>query len=582
MNKKIFIAVAWPYVNGDLHVGHLAGYLIPADIEARFQRFVGSDVLMVSGSDCHGTPITVEADKKGKTPQEIVKHYHKRDVELFEKYRLSYNLYTKTTSEVHKKVVQELFLDLLNNGFIIKKSEEQYYSPDDKKFLPDRYVEGECPHCHAKEQRSDQCESCGRMLDPGTLINPYSKLTKSAVTLKETEHYYLDLSKLSEDLDKYVDSKKDIWRSWIYHEAKGWIKEGLRARAITRDLDWGIELPVEKIPDDLRLESFEGKRLYVWFEAVTGYLSAPQEFVARVKGEFDDGEEVILNQFKGQSLDWKEWIINEDSFHYYFLGQDNVVFHTILWPGQLMGAKKNYHLPDNVAANKFMNFQGKKFSKSRNWIVDSSEIAEEFGVDAVRYYITANLPENKSGNFTWESFVDANNNELVANLGNFVNRTLVFINKNFAGEINGDEEMLVKEVQKQIEQTFSKTKEFIQSAKFVEGLNTIMELASFGNKYFNDSEVWKIVKEETGNEKQETRKILFNLLQIVSALSVLIEPYLPDASARLRDLLNQEALESEVGKDQWQFKVIKDFNLADRIEPLFTKLDREEVLESKK
>ncbi len=564
MNKKVLVAVAWPYVNGDLHVGHLAGYLIPADIVARFNRLVGNDVLMVSGSDCHGTPITVESDKTGKSPAEIVDFYHARDVALFKKYNLSYNLYTKTTSEVHKQVVQKLFLDLLQNGFILKKKEKQYYSESDKKFLPDRYVEGECPHCHALEQRSDQCEVCGRMLEAGTLINPYSKLSKSNVVLKETEHYYLDLSKLSEDLEDYVDSKVNIWRKWIYKEAKGWIKEGLRPRAITRDLDWGIELPVDDIPEHMKLDTFEGKRLYVWFEAVTGYLSAPQEWLTRNGNE----EDIIYNKFEGQSESWEDWWFGDGSTHYYFLGQDNVVFHTLLWPGQLMGAG-NYNLPDVVSANKFMNYEGKKFSKSRNWIIDSNEIADKFGIAAVRYYISANLPENKEGNFVWDAFYEANNNELVANLGNFINRTLVFIEKYCDGKIVGSEESIDSQVLAKIEEAFKKTEELLVTSNIVDALGAVMELSAFGNKYFNDSEVWNVIKKD----KVAAEKILVNLYQIVQSLSILIEPFLPNSSAKLRKDLGLEEIIPAVGKDYWKYSFVGEITLNSKIQPLFAKID---------
>jgi len=576
MDKKILIAVAWPYVNGDLHVGHLAGYLIPADIEARFHRLTGNDVLMVSGSDCHGTPITIEADKKNKTPQEIVEYYHKRDVKLFKKYKLSYNLYTKTTTKIHEKVVQDFFLELLHKGFIIKKKERQYYSMEDKKFLPDRYVEGECPLCHSKAQRGDQCEVCGRMLEQGSLVNPYSKLTKNKVSLKETEHYYIDLSKLSKDLENFVDSKSKIWRTWVYNEAKGWINEGLKPRAITRDIDWGIKIPFNRIPDKLKLDSFFEKRIYVWFEAVIGYLTAAKEWSVLASSSYECDKkcetDIIYNFFKGQSTDWRCWWKEKDSYHYYFLGQDNVVFHTILWPGQLIGVGQNYHLPDNVAANKFMNFQGKKFSKSRGWIVDSDFVAEKFGVDAVRYYVSMNLPENKEGNFIWKSFVDDINNELVANLGNFINRTLMFVQKNFDGKVKGSDFLVDKIVKEKICACFQETRELINQVKLVEALRRIMELSSFGNKYFNDSKVWE--KVEVESKKLEAKKFIFNVLQIVQSLSILIEPYLPDASANLRDFLGLKPLEPIVHKDNWRFSVLDQITLRDTIRPLFRKISK--------
>ncbi len=570
-SKKVLIAVAWPYVNGNLHVGHLSGYLIPADIESRFQRLVGNDVLMVSGSDCHGTPITVEADKTGKTPSEIVDYYHHRNFNLFRKLNLSYNLYTKTATKNHAKVVQELFLDLLHNGFIIKKKTKQYYTLTEKRFLPDRYVEGECPYCHAKEQRSDQCESCGRMLDFGELINPYSKLTKSKVVLKDTEHYFLDLAKLSNALRKYVESKKNVWKNWVYQEALGWIKEGLKERPITRDLDWGIDLPKDKIPDKLKLDNFNDKKIYVWFEAVTGYLSASIEWSKKIKNDsFDMEDDIIFNFFKGQDGDWRKWWIEADALHYYFLGQDNVVFHTILWPGQLMGARKGYHLPDIVSANKFMNLNGKKFSKSRGNIIDSSEIVDKFGVDEVRFFITKTLPENKEGNFTWELFYEIVNNELVANLGNFINRTLVFAKKHYVLGLNSDKSKFDHTVVNKVEETFRETQKLFQQAKFVDGLNKILELSHFANKYFNDSKIWKLIQED----EDRAKGIIDNLVLLVVNLSVLIYPIMPDASKRLRNMLSLEPFQTKVGENQWVITKFFDIKLVD-IKPLFRKIDKE-------
>jgi len=396
MNKQILVAIAWPYVNGDLHVGHLAGYLLPADIFARYQRLRGNDVLMVSGSDCYGTPITVEADKQGLTSKEVVEKYHQKDIKLFKQYGLSYNLYTKTTTDNHKRVVQELFLDLLKNDIIVKDTMKQYYAEEDEEFLPDRYVEGTCPHCDAKDQRSDQCESCGRWLEDGELIDPKSKLTGSKVILKDTQHYFLDFAnpKLQEKLKKYVDGRKSVWRKWVWNEANGWLKEGLRKRAITRDIDWGIDLPVDaikKLGAEKQLADFKGKKLYVWFEAVIGYLSAPQEWV-----ELDsESKDIIFRKDDSQSNDWTDWWKNENSEHYYFMGQDNLVFHTLMWPAELIGSTENYTLPENVIVNKFMNYEGKKFSKSRNWTIDSRKIAEKYGVDSVRYYIAAKPPGEK-------------------------------------------------------------------------------------------------------------------------------------------------------------------------------------------
>jgi len=584
--KKILVAIAWPYVNGELHIGHLAGYLLPADVFARFHRLKGNDVLMVSGSDCHGTPITVEADKLKLTPQEVVDKYHPRDLDLLEQYDLSYNLYTKTTTENHKKVAQGIFLDLLTNDFIVKDTMQQYYSPKDDKFLPDRYVEGTCPHCKATEQRSDQCENCGRWLKDGELIDPVSKLTGEKVELKDTEHYFLDFPKLQDDLKVYLgEGKSELWRNWVYKEANGWLEEGLQKRAITRDLDWSIELPIDEIPEDKRIEGIEDKRIYVWFEAVIGYLSAPQEWSPLVQDKEDKyiherTDDYILRFYKGQDKDWTKWWYASESEHYYFMGQDNLVFHTLMWPGQLIGANKNrkkderYTLPKNVVVNKFLNFNESKFSKSRNNVVDSKEIAEEFGTDAVRYFILANLPENKESNFTWERFVDAVNNELVANLGNFVNRTLVFYSKYLEGQVEGD---LEDKVEAEIQDTFQKVGQSLESCELVDALDKIMKLTSFGNKYFNDAKIWEIVKED----EKRSKTVMLNLLNIVEALRILINPFLPEAHKRLSEMLGLDVVEPEVGQNLWKFEPISGYENLGKVEPLFKKLDKERVLASK-
>lgn len=575
--KNILIAIAWPYVNGDIHVGHLAGYLLPADIMARFQRLRGNDVLMVSGSDCYGTPITVEADKQKLTPQEVVDIYHPKDVALFKQYNFSYNLYTKTMTENHKEVVQEVFVDLLKNDFIVKDTMKQYYSEVDDQFLPDRYVEGTCPHCKANDQRSDQCESCGRWLSDGELIDPRSKLTGSEVILKDTEHYFLDFTKAQEKLEKYVDSKEDVWRNWIWKESNGWLKEGLRKRAITRDLDWGIELPVEEIATldkTKQLSDYEGKRIYVWFEAVIGYLSASKEWSILKEAR----EDVIFLKTGDQDKEWEKWWHNDDAVHYYFMGQDNLVFHTLMWPGELIGTGKDYQLPHNVLVNKFMNYEGKKFSKSRNWTIDSKKIAEKYGVDQVRYYIAANLPENKEANFTWDGFVDAINNELVANLGNLINRTLKFLESKFDGKITQDNFEVDGEIKKELEDVYSDMARFFDKGEFVYAIERLMKLAKFGNKYFENNKVWEVLK----TDEEKAKEILLNLLNIIDNMIVLINPFVPESSEKLERILEGgNTVATTVGNNLWTPEYRKSFILKEQVEILFPKLDKEVVLEEK-
>jgi methionyl-tRNA synthetase len=574
MIKKILVGVAWPYVNGDLHLGHLSGYLLPADIFARFQRLSGNDVLMVSGSDCFGTPITVEADKQKTTPQKIVDIYHKKDVELFKKYDLSFNLYTQTTTKNHKQVVQELFLELLKNGYIVKDTMKQYYSEAENKFLPDRYVEGTCPHCNAKEQRSDQCESCGRWLEDGELIDPVSKITKSTVSLKDTEHYFLDLEKLTPNLLEYVTSKKGIWREWVYKETHGWLKEGLKKRAITRDLDWAIELPVEeikKLSPEMQLEDFKGKNIYVWFEAVIGYLSAAVEW-STIPAETNYENGIFFKQ-TGQQKKWEDYWLDPETKIYNFMGQDNLVFHTLMWPGQLIGSKKGYTLPHNVSVNKFMNLEGKKFSKSRNWTIDSMKMANKYGSDLVRYYISANFPENKEGDFTWENFVSGVNNELVANLGNFINRTLKFFESKFNGEIQDESFFMDKQIEEAINTSFLKISEYIDSCQFVNALDELMLLGKTANKYFDDQKIWQVIKQNP----EDAKHIMLNLLNIVENLSILMEPYLPQASIRLTKMLGKPPILGIIGNDQWKRTFQKIFQLAQPVGILFEKLDLEKV-----
>lgn len=577
--KRILIGVAWPYVNGDIHVGHLGGYLLPADIVARFHRLSGNDVLMVSGSDCYGTPITVEADKKKIKPEEIVNEYHKKDVELFKQYNLSYNLYTKTTTSMHKEVVHEVFLTLLKNGYIEKGIMKQYYAVEDKQFLPDRYVEGTCTYCNAPNQRSDQCENCGRWLKEGELLNPISKLSGSKVILKDTEHYFLNFKKLESQLRKYLDESKSSWRNWNWKEADGWLKEGLQKRAITRDMDWSMELPVEeikKLPKGKQLANFTGKRIYVWFEAVIGYLSASRAWSEKVKsGSFEEGDEIFFKQ-EGQSMDWKDWWLDtreKSSIIYNFMGQDNLVFHTLMWPGELMGLEGNYVLPKFVVVNKFLNYEGKKFSKSRNWTINSKKIADKYGVDLVRFYISSILPENKEGNFTWEDFVSTINNELVANLGNFINRTLKFLESNFDGELSFDEK-LDPEIISKIAETFESSAKELEKGNAGLALEMIMSLGKYANQYFDKTEIWKVIK----TDKNKAKEVMNNLINLVYNLGILIQPYLPESAKSLINLLGVVGFESKIGVNKWKFSEIKSVKLSSKVEILFNKLDLEQVL----
>ena len=565
-DTPILVAAAWPYVNGKIHVGHLVGYFIPADIFARYNRLKGRPVILVSGSDCYGTPITVEADKTGKTPQEIVDIYNPQVLELIKLLNVNYDLYTKTTTDTHKKVVQDLFICLANNGFISKSITKQYYSEQDNKFLPDRYVEGECPVCGFTEARADECDNCGTKFQEGQLKNPISKLTKAPVILKDTEHYFLDLDKLQLQLENYVEDKI-FWREWVYAETQGWLKQNLTGRSITRDLDWGIEIPQEGIPENLKLENAENKKFYVWFDAVIGYLSASVEWSD-------------LNKKTESSpvwTDWKHYWFNEDARHYYFMGKDNLFFHTLWLPGILLGAGKNHQLPYNVSVSQWLNLNSQRFSKSRGVILYPDYVVKNYGLDALRYYLTKVMPENHDTNWDWNEFIAANNNELVANLGNFIHRVLSFHHAH--PELNLSERKFLPvddAVHEEIVECFYNTGRLIEETRFSEALENIMKLSSFGNKYFNDNEPWKFIKVD----EVSAAGTIYNCLTLIDNLRKLFHPILPSSMDVLTKMLGYtDEIITKVAQDQWNFTPWDhDQQVSSFIQPLFTKFDPEEVI----
>lgn len=554
-SKKILVAAAWPYVNGDIHIGHLAGYFIPADIFTRFSRQKGIDTVFVSGSDCHGTPITVEADKRGITAKELVNEYIPKVHQIIEQYGISYSLFTSTITDNHKKVTQEVFLNLFKNGYILKKKSLQYYSESDNKFLPDRYVEGECPHCHSQGQRADQCENCGRTLGLGELINPYSKLTKAPVTLKETEHYFIDYPKLESQIKEYVLSHENVWKDWVFKETIGFINEGLQERAITRDLDWGVEIPLNDLPEDQRIEAAESKRFYVWFDAVIGYLSATIEYC------------------NSKGLDYKDYWNNKDCAHYYFMGQDNLTFHTIFWPGQLIGQNLDYNLPYFPSIVKFLNANGQKLSKSRGNIIDAKKVADHFGAEAIRFYITSILPENKEGNWDWNDFKNTINSELVGNIGNYIHRVLVFY-KNKLSNVDL-EDKLTPEVEAKINETINNVSELLENGQFVSALNSIKALSTYGNQYFDHNKPWEKLK----TDMQEAGNIIYNCLQIVEALRVLLYPFIPEASDRLSNNLGINKIVTQIDVNNFEFRKLdtKSINLVSDLAPLFKKIEDTDI-----
>ncbi|MEX1014649.1 MAG: methionine--tRNA ligase [Candidatus Paceibacterota bacterium] len=541
--EKIFIGVAWPYVNGDLHVGHLAGYLLPADIFARFNRFKGRDVLMASGSDCFGTPITIEAEKRNLSPEEIVNEYHPKHLDLFEKAGISFDIFTKTNTKNHIKISQEFFLKFLEKGYIFKDVSKQHYDEKEKRFLPDRYVEGKCPHCNFEEARSDQCDNCGRVLDQGELKNPVSKLSGNKVILKESEHYFFDLEKLQPFIEEYFKDKSGEWKEWVMKETKNWLKRGLNSRSFSRDLEWGVPFPIDKIPANKKIENIENKRFYVWWEAVIGYLSASIEWS------------------ETKNNNWEDFWKNKDAKHFYFMGKDNLPYHTMFWPAELHLYNEKLNLPDVHVINQYLNFEGNKFSKSRGVTIDSKEIIEKYGLDSVRFYINSIMPENSDSNFNWDDFIDKHNNVLIGNLGNFINRTLTL-----AKDVSFDKNYIEEEVKNKINNLTKEAEKNLENNQFRNYLDSILSLSDFGNKYLTKKEPWK-------KEKEDKEKIITNALLVVLALQVIIKPLLIETYKKLVNLTGLDF-------DNWSDDVFSEvLNFLEKVKikkpsPLFEKIDK--------
>lgn len=519
--KNVLVAVAWPYVNGDLHIGHLAGYLLPADICARYHRLIGNNVLMVSGSDCHGTPITVEADKRGKSPQAIADEYHTKDVELFENIlKLSYDCYTRTDTQHHAQVTQDFFIKLLEAGYISILTTEQYYSEDEQRFLPDRYIEGVCPFCGYSEARSDQCDNCGKLIEQGELINPTSKISQTQTILRETEHYFVDWANLQPPIARFVERNGGKWKRWVRHETEGWLKEGLKSRPITRDIDWGVAIPIDRIPPEQLIDNAANKRFYVWFDAVIGYLSAS---LLWAKENHSDWRPFWYDQ---QAAEQKRELV-----HYYFMGKDNLVFHTMFWPGKLIVYDEQLHLPDVESINMFLNFDGAQFSKSRGVVVDSKAIVEQYGNDPVRFYLTYVMPENNDSSFSWDDFTEKVNSILIGNVGNFIHRVLSIAQGTDLSQLATI--ALSAEVDSMIRETFTACRQSLDASLYRPYLNSLLELSSAGNKKFDHAKVWALKK----NNPAEFNRQLYELLTIIIALGYLSQPLLIESSPRIFQLL---------------------------------------------
>ncbi len=542
MNRTILVAVAWPYASGSRHLGHLAGAYLPADIFARFHRLSGNRVLMVSGSDVHGTPITVRADEEGVDPQVIVDRYHAEFVEAWDALAIQWELYTSTGTPNHHEVTQDVFRTLHEHGHIDRRTSEQFFDPEAGRFLPDRYVEGTCPHCGYTGARGDQCDNCGRTLDPTDLIEPRSKLSGATPELRETEHFYLRLSDFSDQLEKWLRSREG-WRKHVLNFSLGWIEEGLHDRAITRDIDWGVDIPVEGLG--------EGKKIYVWFDAVIGYLSAAKEW-ATIQGTPDA---------------WKDWWENPDAEHYYFIGKDNVPFHTIIWPAMLLGYG-GLELPTNVPANQYVTFKGGKASASRGIGLTIGEALEIYEPDPLRYALASSLPEQNDTEISEEEIARRINEELVATWGNLVNRVLTITDRNFDGVVPepGTKDDADRALLEGIDQALVDVARRIEAVELRAGLRAAMDAAQDVNAYLNATEPWKTAK----TDLTRTATTLATAIDAINGLKVAFAPYLPVTSDRIHALLGQAGA---VGDDGWARTPVQPGTRLGEIQPLFRKVE---------
>ncbi len=541
--KRYTITSALPYANGPIHIGHLAGVYVPADIYARYLRMKGEDVLFIGGSDEHGVPITIKARKEGVSPQDIVDRYHGIIKRSFEDFGISFDVYSRTSAPIHHETASDFFEKLYEGGKFIVKTNEQYFDEENHQFLADRYITGTCPHCGFEKAYGDQCENCGTSLSPMELIGPKSALSGNVPVLKETKHWYLPLGQYEKWLTEWIlKGHKEDWKPNVYGQVKSWVDQGLKARAVTRDLDWGVRVPV----DDA-----DGKVLYVWFDAPIGYISASKEWAQKTGN------------------DWEKYWKDEESKLVHFIGKDNIVFHCIIFPVMLK-AEGSYIMPDNVPANEFLNLENDKISTSRNWAVWLHEYMEDFPgkQDVLRYVLTANAPETKDNDFTWKDFQARNNNELLAIFGNFVNRTLVLTQKYFDGIVPDadtfDEE--AKTVFEEMAAFPQKISSSIERYRFREALSELMNLARLGNKYLTDKEPWKVFK----TNPDKVKEILNVSLQIVANLSVISVPFLPFTARKLQDMINLKGLK---WADAGRSNLLKAGRQINKVEFLFEKIE---------
>ncbi len=550
--EKILVTSALPYANGPIHLGHLSGAYLPADIYVRYNRMKGNDVIYICGSDEHGVPITISADKEKVSPNVIIDRYHEINKKAFEQFGMSFDIYSRTSLPIHHETAKEFFLEFYNRGLLKEKKTRQFYDEEVKMFLPDRYVEGTCPNCGYEEARSDECENCGALYEPSELKYPKSKITGKTPVLKVTSHWYFPLGDYQPKLEEYinVNSKNYGWKDNVLQYCRGWFKAGLKDRAYTRDLDWGVPVP---------LDSAKGKVLYVWFEAVLGYISATKELSIKL------GKENL----------WREFWQGENTKYIAFIGKDNVVFHCIIFPAMLMawneGDKEKYILPQNVPANEFLNFEGKKFSKSRNWGIDVIDFLKIFPPDPLRYTLAANLPETRDTDFYWKEFQLRNNSELADILGNFINRTFTFVHKHFDGKVpaKGKLEKIDEEMVELISGYPAKISGLFDCYKIKDGVTEIMNLARAGNKYFNDSEPWVTIKKD----KVSCGTTLNICLQTIYTLAGLFSPVIPFSSEKTFKILNATPVTwDDLGKENLEAN-----HQLNKAEIIFPKIEDEAI-----
>ena len=544
--KRYTVTTALPYANGPVHIGHLAGVYIPADTYVRYLRMKGEEVLFVGGSDEHGVPITIKAEKEGCTPQDIVDRYHNIIKDSFQKLGISYDIYSRTSSKTHHETAAAFFKKLYEDGKFIERETEQFFDPERNKFLSDRYIIGTCPKCGNDHAYGDQCEKCGSSMSPDELINPHSALSGAKLIKKMSKHWYLPLDQYEQWLRDWIIEGHKEWKPNVYGQVKSWLDNGLQPRAVTRDLDWGVPVP---------LKEADGKVLYVWFDAPIGYISNTIEH-CREKG-----------------TDWEKWWKDEDTKLVHFIGKDNIVFHCIIFPCMLK-AYGDYIVPENVPANEFLNLENDKISTSRNWAVWLHEYLEEFPgkQDVLRYVLTANAPETKDNNFTWKDYQDRNNNELLAIFGNFVNRTLVLTHKYFEGKVpamvnlNEKDQTAIEEMN----QYPDKIAHLLDTYKFREALSELMNLARLGNRYLTENEPWKQFK----TDPERVKTVLAVSLQIVAKLAILSEPFLPFSAKKLQAMIGLEVSGWNQAKET---VLLNEDNVIGEVELLFTKIEDETV-----